>query len=160
MHQVRAHSAAGRVTHERQSMTTDLDTTEAGAAFERSEGWGADRSPLQRPGIPQEFDPPHPLASAHWLVPEQQHAIERPLVGHGMQLTPVFSSAIPARGFSGALRHWAYGMPDYHARRWALLMLADRIDVLEHRPGRLVKAVAALGLLGFGGYALYRVRRA
>ena len=124
-----------------------------------SNGWGADHSPLERPGIPQEQDPPRRLACAHWLEPEQQASDPKPLVGQGLRLTPVFSSAVPPRGVSGALRRLAYRMPDYRARRWLLLMVADRIDVLEHRPGRLVGAFLALTLIGMGALTLHRLAR-
>jgi hypothetical protein len=124
-----------------------------------SNGWGTDNSPLERPGIPQEINPPQPLASAHWLVPEQQTAPERPLVGRGLALTPVFSTAVPVRGLSGALRKWAYRIPDYRARRWLLLMVADRVDVLEHRRGRFAGALVAAGLVGVGVLAMRRLVR-
>lgn len=124
-----------------------------------SQGWGSDHSPLDRPGVPRESDPPQPLASAHWLRPEQQQSDTQPLVGHGMQLTPVFSSAVPARGVSGALRRLAYRIPDYRARRWLLLMVADRVDVLEHRPRALVKGLLVLSLLSFGALTVRRLAR-
>lgn len=114
------------------------------------EGLGSDRSPIDRPGVPQELNPPQPLASAHWLEPEQQTNEPLPLVGHGLERTPVFSTAVPIRGFSGKLRRIAYDVPDYRARRWLLLMLADRIDVLEHRPGALLKLLGVAGTLAAG----------
>jgi hypothetical protein len=122
-------------------------------------GIGSDSSPLQRPGVPQEQQPPQPLASAHWLQPDRQQASEEPLVGHGLTLTPVFSTALPTRGLSGVLRRVAYRVPDYKARRWLLLMAADRIDVLEHRPARLLKWGALLGLAGLGVAAWRRANR-
>lgn len=124
-----------------------------------SKGWGSDHSPLDRPGVPRESDPPQPLASAHWLRPEQQQSDTQPLVGHGMQLTPVFSSALPTRGVSGALRRLAYRIPDYRARRWLLLMVADRVDVLEHRPSALVKGLLVLSLVGVGALTARRLAR-
>lgn len=124
-----------------------------------SKGWGADQNPLERPGVPQESDPPEPLASAHWLEPEPQFNVTTPLVGQGRQLTPVFSSAIPARGLSGAIRKVAYRIPDYRARRWLLLMVADRVDVIEHRPGRLLGVMLAVSLLSVGAFSLRRLTR-
>ena len=76
-----------------------------------------------------------------------------------MKLTPVFSSAVPPRGVSGALRRLAYRIPDYRARRWLLLMIADRIDVVEHRPGRLIGAFVALTLIGVGALTVRRLAR-
>jgi len=45
--------------------------------------------------------------------------------------TPVFGTAQPARGLSGALRTRAYAIPEHHARHWFLLIVADRVDVVE-----------------------------
>lgn len=119
-------------------------------------GINADASPLQRPGIPQETEPPQALASAHWLKPEQQQSEREPLVGKGLMLTPVFSTAVPTRGISGVMRRLAYRIPDYKARRWLLLMLADRVDAVEHQPARLAKSAAAVGILGLGAYWVWR----
>lgn len=123
------------------------------------EGVGTDRSPLNRPGIPQEQEP-RPLASAHWLEPEQQVSPQLPLIGQGLKLTPVYSTAVPPRRLSGAIRAWAYGIADYKARRWLLLMVADRIDVLEHRPTRLIKVAFGLSLVGAAAYLAHRAVRA
>lgn len=120
------------------------------------EGLGSDQSPIDRPGVPQELRP-QPLASAHWIEPEQQMTEPAPLVGNGLQRTPVFSTAVPTHGLSGLLRRVAYGVPDYRARRWLLLMVADRIDVLEHRPARLLKLVGVAGMLGVGIFAARRL---
>ena len=139
--------------------TTPTQSDSSDAPTDVSNGWGADHSPFERPGIPQEVDPPQPLASAHWLEPEQQVATQRPLVGQGLSLTPVFSSAVPVRGVSGALRRLAYRVPDYRARRWLLLMVADRVDALEHRPGRLVGALLVLTLAGLGALTLRGLSR-
>lgn len=133
-------------------------TSEA-RALQTQRGNGSDGSRLQRPGVPQERQPPEPLASAHWLEPDQQRATEEPLVGHGLTLTPVFSTALPVRGLSGALRRVAYRVPDYKARRWLLLMAADRIDVLEHRPRLLFKWGALIAATGLGIAALRRAKR-
>ena len=137
-------------------MTMNIESRRAKTNLEN--GRGSDESVLQRPGIPQEADPPAPLASAHWLEPEQQLAERPPLVGKGMQLTPVFSTAVPTRGVSGLIRRAAYRIPDYKARRWLLLMLADRIDVVEHRPVVLLKVAAGAGLLGLSIFAAQRIK--
>jgi hypothetical protein len=63
--------------------------------------------------------------------------------------TPVFGTAQPVRGLSGALRTRAYAIPEHHARHWLLLMVADRVDVVEswmrERPARPAAVAAALG---------------
>jgi hypothetical protein len=48
-------------------------------------------------------------------------------------LTPVFGTSTPPRGLSGQLRAVAYRSPTWKARHWLTLMLADRVDALEHR---------------------------
>lgn len=117
-----------------------------------------DRNPLDRPGVPQENASPQPLANAHWIRPDQQMSERPPLVGNGRQLTPVFSTANPPRGLSGWVRKIAYRAPDYRTRRWALLILADKLDVLESNPKKLVGAVTAASLVGLGIYGLTQLR--
>ncbi|HYP88060.1 MAG TPA: hypothetical protein VEQ59_07895 [Polyangiaceae bacterium] len=117
----------------------------------------ADANPLDRPGVPQEIDP-QPQADAHWLTPDQQASEPPPMIGHGRPLTPVYSTVNRARGLSGLVRRAAYRVPDYRPKRWALLVLADRIDVLEHNPTKLLGAVARVGLVGLGIYGLLKLR--
>ncbi len=104
-------------------------------------GWGADREPWRRPGVPGE-QAPRPAKGAHWREPERQPATV-PLL---REPTPVFGTAQPARGLSGHLRRAAYAIPERRASHWLVLRLADRLDVVESRgrgePGR----AAALGI--------------
>jgi len=48
------------------------------------------------------------------------------------ELSVVYGSGPAPKGVSGALRRLAYGLPDYRVRRWLLLLVADRVDALEH----------------------------
>ena len=104
---------------------------------------GRDIPSSERPGVPMEYAPPHPLTPAvRWNEPERMQPV--PGVTKRMELdrlTPVFSTALPPRGLSGAIRRMAYQIPESHARHWATLMLADRVDVLEHRIAKLVKVM-------------------
>ena len=51
---------------------------------------------------------------------------------HGT-LTPVFGTAQPPTGLSGALRRLSYARySEGRAAHWLLLMLADRVDAVEH----------------------------
>lgn len=114
----------------------------------RPPGVGADGAAGSRPGVPRERqerrDP-----GAHWVEPAQQAGADA-LGRTGLAIrTPVFGTAQPARGASGALRRSAYRIPEHRASRWMLLLAADRLDVLEHRArsaGWLVPAVAALAI--------------
>jgi len=100
----------------------------------RVPGWGTDLDPAERPAIPRErFDPD--VTGAHWELPEQQPEL-RPRersVEHA-RLTPVFGTAQPPRGLSGAVRRYAYERySEGRLAHWLLLMLGDRIDATESR---------------------------
>ena len=123
-------------------------------------GWGADRAPESRPGVPAEIQPPRPIGNAHWAVPEHQVSFAVPLVGHNRRLTPVYSTKHPPRGLSGALRRAAYRVPDYRSRRWLLLMLADRIDVLEHNAKPLAKLLGGVAALAVAVWFVRGMRNA
>src|SRR5512142_2104755 len=123
-----------------------------------SGGWGGmpwsapDATPEARPGVPR-MHRPFPDPGAHWDRPQQQRGL--PLLARtGLrEATPVFGTAQPARGLSGLVRRAAYRVPEHRAGRWFLLMLGDRIDVLEHRLRRgWVLLPAAVALVA--GYAI------
>ena len=123
-------------------------------------GWGADSSREDRPGVPQELDPPHPLGNAHWQSPEQQSAARPPsAIERHHELTPVYGTVNPPRALSGVIRRMAYRLPDYKRRRWLMLMLADRVDVIEHTLLPSALGVAVLGLLGLGAVMGIRALR-
>ena len=110
--------------------------------------YGADLSRSERPGVPMETEPRSLTPTVHWTDPERQRPDRRVTKRRELQqLTPVFSSANPPRRLSGALRRAAYRIPETHPRHFLTLMLADRVDVLEHRFARLLK-IATLVPLG------------
>ncbi|HMJ13763.1 MAG TPA: hypothetical protein VK524_20240 [Polyangiaceae bacterium] len=113
--------------------------------MQRGNGWGVDRRLEDRPGVPKEADPPRVVGNAHWNVPEPQATPRASLVSPTRPLTPVYSSACPARGVSGMIRRAAYHYPEYRSRRWLMLMLADRVDVLEHNVPRTAWLLGGLG---------------
>lgn len=95
------------------------------------EGWGADLDPEDRPAVPKERIPAR-LDNVHWDYPEQQavrvevlHSIERP------GITPVFGTACPPSGLSGAIRRRAFRRSESDLRHWLLLLAADRVNVVE-----------------------------
>ena len=106
---------------------------------QRGPYWGVDRRVEQRPGVPREA-PPRPVEHSHWAEPEQQMPTVVVLKRAGLErLTPVFGTAQPPHGLSGTLRRMAYGIPEHLARHWIVLLIADRVDVLEGRLARLVR---------------------
>jgi hypothetical protein len=72
------------------------------------------------------------------------------------RLTPVYGTANPPHGLAGVMRRWAYAYPENLARHWMVLMLADRVDVMEDRLGGVLeRPLKSVGLDGVGR----RVRR-
>jgi hypothetical protein len=122
-------------------------------------GWGADRSPADRPGHPKEKQPPGPTGNPHWIEPEPQMSGTVVVRDPRRPVTPVYGTTIPPRGLSGMLRRFAYTIPTYKARRWMLLLLADRVDVIEHNPSRLAGLLGGAALLTFGVVAYQRLAR-
>jgi len=90
-----------------------------------------DRDPQVRPGVPMIPERPAALTPTE---PARQKATVPVLVSVDVgELTPVFSTAVPPRGLSGLMRRRAYAIPEHQARRWLMLLVADRVDVWENR---------------------------
>ena len=99
---------------------------------QRIPGWGVDLDPKDRPSVPK-LQWQEDFTGAHWEFPERQpekYPRERS-VEHGM-LTPVFGTAQPPSGVSGAIRRYAYTYSEGRTAHWLLLIAADRVDAWEH----------------------------
>ncbi|WP_138733242.1 hypothetical protein [Modestobacter excelsi] len=95
----------------------------------RIPGWGADLDPADRPSSPKlQYSPG--TTGAHWDFPDRQpgsegreHSIEHAFV------TPVFGTAQPLHGLSGAIRRLAYvRFSEARLAHWLLLIAGDRVD--------------------------------
>ena len=99
----------------------------------RIPGWGADLDPADRPSHPRLRYAPD-TTGAHWDFPERQPEKwprERS-VEHAF-LTPVFGTAQPPAGLSGAIRKFSYRTySEGRLGHWLLLILADRVDAWGH----------------------------
>jgi hypothetical protein len=118
-----------------------------------------DLSGRNRPGVPMEVPTPEPLAGSRTPI-EPQHSdvkvFKDPVL---KQMPPVFGTAQPPAGLSGLLRKLAYRYPTNWARRWMVLMLADRVDAVEHGMRRSLRGSAALAsVLLVGGLTLKFLR--
>ena len=94
----------------------------------RIPGWGADLDPADRPSFPKEQ---RVDLDVSWQFPDEQPVPpggrERS-IEHG-RLTPVFGTAQPLHGVSGAMRRYAYArFSEARAAHWLLLLAADRVD--------------------------------
>ncbi len=114
-------------------------------------GWGADLDHKNRPAYPMERTPPR-LEGVRWTRPEDQplsmkvyHSVERP------GITPIFGTSTPPSGLSGKLRDRAYDISENDIRHWLLLMLADRVNMVEGigadlMQGRVPNLLAEMGI--------------
>jgi len=98
---------------------------------ERIPGWGVDLDPADRPSVPRE-DTGARLDGAADGIPERQpvHGYRERSIEHA-DLTPVFGTAQPLHGVSGAIRRYAYErFSEGRAAHWLLLMAGDRVETL------------------------------
>jgi hypothetical protein len=105
----------------------------------RIPGWGADLDPADRPSHRRLHYAPG-TTGAHWDFPERQPEKwprERS-IEHAF-LTPVFGTAQPPKGLSGAIRTFSYARySEARLGHWMLLILADRVDAWENHLKSLV----------------------
>jgi hypothetical protein len=121
---------------------------------DRSDGAAADADKRKRPGVPQKRSP-KPAGQAHWTDPERQPVRVGVLKDEQRpEFTATFGTGQKPKGLSGAMRRVAYGIPDYEVKRWALLLVADRVDTMEWELGRAVKSPLAWTVLIGGSAAL------
>jgi len=128
----------------------------------RIPGWGADLDPKDRPSFPKlQFQ--EDLTGARWEFPERQPEKEprERSIEHEF-LTPVFGTAQPPTGVSGAIRKLSYARySEGRAAHWLLLMLADRVDAWENhlksfatlRPDNPITETGVRSELTHGGLA-------
>ena len=99
--------------------------------FRSINGWGAYLDPADRQMIPRELpsdvETVRGNVGARQVPKEKVHlSIEHP------DLTPVFGNSCPPHGLSGMLRDYAYQFGEASNRHWMTLILADRVDMVEH----------------------------
>lgn len=121
------------------------ETGDTGGTSERSRALAVD-PPEARPGVPMEAEP-EAMGAGGGSQPTPQPGAARHLRRAALDApTPVVGTAQPPRGLSGLLRRRAYDVPERRARHWMLLLLADRVDVLEDRIGSaLAEPLETLG---------------
>jgi hypothetical protein len=100
------------------------------ADFAHIPGWGVDRDRADRPAVPMERMPPR-LDVATRMPPQQPQTVE---ILHSTErpgITPVFGTTVPPSGVSGGLRRIAFKFSENDVRRWMLLLVADRVHMVE-----------------------------
>jgi hypothetical protein len=128
---------------------SDVDTSEVRSKIK---GWGADLDFSKRPAAIREA---RPASRSDVYQREIERQVPRVKILKSIEhkeLTPVFGTACPPRGLSGALRTLAYGRySEGQLAHWLILMAADRVDVVESSirdlfRGRLDNPIAEMGL--------------
>ena len=74
-------------------------------------------------------------------------------------MPPVYGTAVPLEGLSGAIRKAAYRYPDHYVRHWQLLLLGDRVDSWETRARRFLPVALPVAALGYVAMRVLEPRR-
>lgn len=95
-------------------------------------GWGIDADPKNEPTYPMKNYTSDDHKRLDYEKPPQQevtvevlHSNERP------GITAVFGTSVPPTGLSGKIRRYAFTYSEGRFRHWLLLLLADRVNVVE-----------------------------
>src|SRR5690554_1457650 len=106
-----------------------MDTSEK---YTHIKGWGIDADPKNEPTYPMKNYTGDDHKRLDYQRPPQQektievlHSNERP------GLSAVFGTSVPLSGLSGNLRRKAFEYSEGHFGHWFILLLADRINVIE-----------------------------
>lgn len=113
-------------------VTPDINAKQNNAEkFAHINGWGADLDHKNRPAYPMERTPPR-LEGVHWETPEQQTEDVKILCSSERPgITPIFGTTLPPTGISGKIREAAFKYSENDLRHWGILLLADRVNMLE-----------------------------
>ena len=101
------------------------------AELETIQGWGADLDRKDRPGVPMERTPPRLDATARIVPQQQERTIEVLVSPEHPALTPLFGTGPAPSGLSGILRRLAFRTTENDIRHFMLLLLADRVNMVE-----------------------------
>jgi hypothetical protein len=94
-------------------------------------GWGADLDRKDRPAVPMERTPPRFIHQPEGELPQQPERVEVLVSPERPGITPLFGTAQPPSGLSGMIRRLAFKSTENDLRHWLLLLLADRVNVVE-----------------------------
>lgn len=99
-------------------------------------GWGSDIDRGKRPAFAMELAPddhegPDVHEHVHAPPSQQRRDIEVLVSNERPQITPLFGTGPEPSGISGAIRRFAFRYTENDIRHFVLLLLADRINVVE-----------------------------
>jgi len=94
-------------------------------------GWGADLDRKNRPAVPMERTPPRFIHQPEGELPQQPERVEVLVSPERPGITPIFGTGQPPSGLSGMIRRLAFKSTENDIRHWLLLLLADRVNMVE-----------------------------
>lgn len=115
-------------------------------------GWGVDADPRNDPTYPMRDRSGESKGGLDWQRPASQpQTVELLRSTEHNRRTAVFGTSTPPRGLSGMIRRRAFHASEGKWSHWLLLLLADRIDMVEGvgedlARGRLPNIPAEMGL--------------
>jgi hypothetical protein len=113
------------------SYTKDPILKQPPSRMTKEDGWGVDADPKRRPMVPMELPSDVMDVRGEKQPPRQVPTVRIHKSVEHPDLTPVFGTACPPRGLSGKIRDTAYIFSEGRLSHWMLLLLADRVDMVE-----------------------------
>ena len=127
----------------------------------RIPGWGVDADPDNDPTWPMRDRSQDDSPGRHWVRPAPQpQDVEVLMSIEHTERPAVFGSPVPPSGLSGQVRRAAFTFSESRWTHWLLLMLADRINVVEGVVGDLAHGHVPNLVDEFGIKASWRYDRA
>lgn len=137
-----------------QTRTVSVDTS-------RIPGWGVDADPENDPTWPMLDRSQDDSQSRHWVRPPAQPQDIEVLMSVEFDERPaVFGTSSAPSGLSGRIRRIAFQSSESRWSHWILLMLADRINVIEGVAGDLSRGKVPDLIDEFGIAAAWKYDRA
>ncbi|TXF97168.1 hypothetical protein [Massilia arenae] len=122
------HDGEGHVGHVHGAIAPRRPTRDQ---LQHIQGWGADLDRKNRPGVPMERTPPRFINVPDGDPVPQEQRVEVLVSTERPGRTPLFGTVQPPSGLSGAIRRLAFKSTENDVRHWLLLLLADRVNVVE-----------------------------
>ncbi|QYF96213.1 hypothetical protein KY495_22760 [Massilia sp. PAMC28688] len=93
-------------------------------------GWGSDIDRGKRPAFSMEVEP-RDHDHDHGEPQQQRRDMEVLVSNERPKITPLFGTGPAPSGLSGAIRRFAFKFTENDVRHFMLLLLADRVNVVE-----------------------------
>lgn len=116
----------------------------------RPDWWGVDRELARRPGVPMELSPPRSWPNSRSEIDPMQVPSAVPLHGRSNKKMPkVYGTTHPLGGLGGAVKRFAYTLPDHRPTHWLLLLLGDRVELWTHRARKVLPFTLPFAALAY-----------